>query len=682
MVESPRRRLAIVDADAGTRAIVREAFGDAYEVDEIGDEAALLSKLKARPPAVLLLDCQLRVLDAVQVLRQIAKAPELSRTVTIVLAGPVGCFDFEEGHRLGAADVVAKPFDPVDLRARIEGALRRQQTAPLGRQRIGTLLLRAGAITQEQLDTCIVEQREHGGRLGAILVREGLLTEMELVQALAGQMAIAVADLHQEAPTAVAIGLLPRDFIMRHRVLPLRVELKGDLVLAMTDPLDVVTIDEVSLRTGKRVVRVMCTESGFDEAVTIYLSTRGKLKAGSEDDGSAPEIDVALALDESVIATVDALISDAASMRASDIHIEPGQDLLRVRCRIDGVLHELREYPIGLAPGVISRLKIMGNMDISERRLPQDGRTSFETSAGEQVDLRLASIPSMYGENIAIRLLETSLVIPTLDDLGMFGPGRKQYEASVHIPEGGVIVSGPTGSGKSTTLYATLELINTPDRKVYTVEDPIERKIPGLIQTEMKEAIGLTFARALRALVRADPDVIMVGEVRDLETAKMAADAALTGHLVFTTVHANDASATLYRLIEMGLPRYVVAAAFRCVAAQRLVRRLCTHCRQEDTLTAKKWEALGLGAAPAAEIPIWSPVGCGRCFNTGYLGRVGLFEVLTVDDQLREIITGGGAVADMRRAGVEAGVASIREDGVAKVLAGTTSYLELVRVTT
>ena len=681
MVESPRRRLAIVDADAGTRAIVREAFGDAYEVDEIGDEAALLSKLKARPPAVLLLDCQLRVLDAAQVLRQIAKAPELSRTVTLVLAGPAGCFDFEEGHRLGAADVVAKPFDPVDLRARIEGALRRQQTAPLGRQRIGTLLLRAGAITQDQLDTCIAEQREHGGRLGAIFVHEGLLTEMELVQALAGQMSIGVADLHLEAPTAVAVGLLPRDFIMRHRVLPLRVELKGDLVLAMTDPLDVVTIDEVSLRTGKRVVRVMCTESGFDEAVTIYLSTRGKLRNG-ESDGSAPEPDTGPPIDESVIATVDALISDAASMRASDIHIEPCEDLLRVRCRIDGVLHELREYPLGLAPGVISRLKIMGNMDISERRLPQDGRTSFETSAGEQVDLRLASIPSMYGENIAIRLLETSPVIPTLDDLGLLGLSRERYEASVRIPEGGVIVSGPTGSGKSTTLYATLELINTPDRKIYTVEDPIERKIPGLVQTEMKEAIGLTFERALRALVRADPDVIMVGEVRDLETAKMAADAALTGHLVFTTVHANDASATLYRLIEMGLPRYVVAAAFRCVAAQRLVRRLCTHCAREDRLTAKRWEDLGLGAAPSAEITIWSPVGCGRCFNTGYLGRVGLYEVLTVDDALREIITGGGSVADMRRAGAEAGVADIRQDGIGKVLAGTTSYLELVRVTT
>ena len=681
MVENARRRLAVSDEDADTRAVVRATFGDAYDIDEYGDEASLLSKLKARPPAVLLLDCQLHTLQTAQVLRQITKTPELSRTVTFVLAGPVGCFDFEEGHRLGAADVVAKPFDPVDLRARVEGALGRQQTAPLGRQRIGTLLVRAGAISQDELDTCIAKQREHGGRLGAILVREGLLTEMELVRALAGQMNIGVADLHEEAPTASAVGLLPRDFIMRQRVLPLRVDDEGRLVLAMTDPLDVVTIDEVSLRSGKRVVRVMCTESGFDQAVTIYLSTRGKLKSADESEGAPPEADDALALDESVIATVDALISDAASMKASDIHIEPCEDMLRVRCRIDGVLHELREYPLSLSPGVISRLKIMGTMDISERRLPQDGRTSFETSAGERVDLRLVSIPSMFGENITIRLLEMSPVIPTLDDLGLIGPSRERYEAAIRIPEGGVIISGPTGSGKSTTLYATLELINTPDRKVYTVEDPIERKIPGLVQTEIKEAIGLTFARALRSLVRADPDVIMVGEVRDLETAKMAADAAVTGHLVFTTVHANDGAATIYRLIEMGLPRYVAAAAFRCVVAQRLVRRLCTHCRRQETLSAKKWEELGLGAAPADEIQIWAPVGCGRCFNSGYLGRVGLFEVLTVDDALRDIITGGGAAADVRRAAAQARVASIREDGIAKVLAGKTSYLELVRVT-
>ena len=681
MGDSARRRLAIVDEDADTRAIVRATFGGAYDIDEYGDEAALLSKLKARPPAVLLLDCQLRTLDTVQALRQITKTPELSRTVTVVLAGPLGCFDFEEGHRLGAADVVATPLDPSDLRARIEGALARQATAPQDRERIGPLLLRAGAISQDQLDTCIAKQLEHGGRLGAILVREGVLTEMELAQALAGQMNIGVADLHEEGPTAPAVGLLPRDFIMRHRVLPLRTDDKGRLVLAMTDPIDVVTIDKVSQRTGKRVVRLMCTESGFDEAVAIYLSTRGKLMSNGDGEGAAPEADRALALDESVIATVDALISDATSMKASDIHLESCEDRLRVRCRIDGVLHELREFPLSLAPGVISRLKIMGTMDISERRLPQDGRTSFQTSTGERVDLRLVSIPSMYGENITIRLLEMSPVIPSLDDLGLIGLARERYEASLRIPEGGVIISGPTGSGKSTTLYATLELINTPDRKVYTVEDPIERQIAGLVQTEIKDAIGLTFARALRSLVRADPDVIMVGEVRDLETAKMAADAAVTGHLVFTTVHANDGAATIYRLIEMGLPRYVAAAAFRCVVAQRLVRRLCTHCRREETLSAKKWGEFGLGAALADKIPIWAPVGCGRCFNSGYRGRVGLFEVLTVDDAMREIITGGGGVADMRRAAAQAQVASIREDGVAKVLAGTTSYLELARVT-
>ena len=287
----------------------------------------------------------------------------------------------------------------------------------------------------------------------------------------------------------------------------------------------------------------------------------------------------------------------------------------------------------------------------------------------------------MHGENIAIGLLGMRRLIPTLDDLGLSARPGSGTRLRNGIPEGGVIISGPTGSGKSTTLYATLELINTPDRKVYTVEDPIERKIAGLVQTEIKEAIGLTFARALRSLVRADPDVIMVGEIRDMETAKMAADAAVAGDLVFTTVHANDAAATIYRLIEMGLPRYVAAAAFRCVVAQRLVRRLCGLAGAKRRCRRPGGKSSVWARRPRTRSRIWAPVGCGRCFNTGYLGRVGLFEVLTVDDAVREIVTSGGSAADLRRVAAQTRVASIREDGIAKVLAGTTSYLELGRVT-
>jgi len=320
-------------------------------------------------------------------------------------------------------------------------------------------------------------------------------------------------------------------------------------------------------------------------------------------------------------------------------------------------------------------------MNIAERRLPQDGRTSFELASGEAVDVRMASIPSLHGENITLRILEVAPLPPTLASLGLSETTLARYEKALKAPEGGIVICGPTGSGKSTTLYTTLELIKSPDKKIYTVEDPIERKIDGIVQTEVKPLIGLTFAQALRSLVRADPDVIMVGEIRDLETAKMAADAAITGHQVFSTLHTNDVSAAVNRLVEMGVPRYLVAAAWRCFVAQRLVRRLCRHCREAETITDERWQELGLGTAPRKKIKVYNPVGCPKCFGTGYRGRVGLYEVLVVDDDLRELIATGGTVLDIQRLAREKGVESLREDAERKVLDGSTSYLELLRAT-
>ncbi len=506
-----------------------------------------------------------------------------------------------------------------------------------------------------------------------------MVSEQDIIAAVAGQMHIGVVDLSQTAPQPAALGLLPRDFIVRRRLMPISLHDSGTLELAMTNPLDIISIDEVGMRTKRRVVPLICTESGFDEAVAIYFSSRGKLK-DARDEGEEPEEGAGI-VDADIVEIVDALFTDAASMHASDIHLEPAEDALRVRCRIDGVLHELREFPKELQAGIISRIKIMGNLNIAERRLPQDGRTSFELSSGEGVDLRLASIPSMYGENITIRILEVSALPPTLATLGLVGDNLKRFNEALKAPEGGIVIVGPTGSGKSTTLYTTLELIKTPERKVYTVEDPIERKIEGIIQSEVKPAIGLTFAQALRSLVRADPDVIMVGEIRDLETAKMAADSAITGHQVFSTLHTNDASSAVNRLVEMGVPRYLVAAAWRCFVAQRLVRRLCPSCRREVGMTDVRWTELGLGPAPKKRFKIWEPVGCAKCFGTGYRGRVGLYEVLAVDDEIRDIVATGGSVLEIQRAARAHGVTSLREDGVAKVLEGSTSYLELLRVT-
>ena len=447
-----------------------------------------------------------------------------------------------------------------------------------GRRRLGALLVADGLVSQHQIEAALACQQIERRRLGDVLVREGLVSEKDLVEALAAQLRLEVADLDKVYFSPETLALLPRDFMVNRRVLPLELKDDGTLVLAMTDPLDIVAIDEVRLRTKRDVHAVICTESAFEEASATFFNTRGKLRELSEEEDPLVADDAALAHDASIIEIVDGLISDAVSMKASDIHVEPHAEALHVRCRIDGVLHKLREFPPEVQAGIVSRIKIMGNMDIAERRMPQDGRTSFETSSGDEVDLRLASIPTLHGENISIRILEVSPLPPALDALGLSGPSLERFEEAIHRPDGGILICGPTGCGKSTTLYTTLELVKSPESKIYTVEDPIERKLEGVMQSEVKSAIGLDFAGLLRTLLRSDPDMIMVGEIRDAETAKMAAEAAMTGHLVFSTLHTRDAASAVHRLVEMGLPPYLVAAAFTCIVSQRLVRRLCPHC--------------------------------------------------------------------------------------------------------
>ncbi len=675
---APKKTLAIIDDDTELLGELSRAFAPRYSIVAGPGDPDTLRTLQDKAPAAIILDLDIGTFDPFELLRLISGDPSLRGTPILVLASDGDFSTFEHAHRIGASEFVTKPFAPDDLGRRLDALISGRTQRAAGRLKLGALLVASGLVTQQQLDDALERQHDGGGRLGEVLVAEGLVGEPDIVNAVAGQMRIGVVDLAHTTPQPAALGLLPRDFIVRRRLMPVSIDDNGSLILAMTNPLDVISIDEVGMRTKKRIVPAICSESGFDEAVAIYFSSRGKLKDARIDEEDAPPSGD---LDADTIELVDGLLTDAASMGASDIHLEPRENSFLVRCRIDGVLHELREFPKELQAGITSRLKIMGNLNIAERRLPQDGRASFELSSGKGIDLRLASIPSMYGENLTIRILEVSALPPTLASLGLVGDNLARFEKALKTPEGGIVIVGPTGSGKSTTLYTTLELIKTPDRKIYTVEDPVERKIDGIIQTEIKPAIGLTFAQALRALVRADPDVIMVGEIRDLETAKMAADSAVTGHQVFSTLHTNDASAAVNRLVEMGVPRYLVAAAWRCFVAQRLVRRLCPHCREAATLTDRRWEELGLGAAPRRRLKIYNPVGCAKCFGTGYRGRVGLYEVLVVDDDLRDLIATGGSMLDIQRLARDKGVASLRDDGVAKVLDGATSYLELLRVT-
>jgi type IV pilus assembly protein PilB len=676
MPGAAKNALVIVEDDADLRDQLARHFAGSYTVAVSLGDPGTLKVLRERPPATIILDLDLTTFDGFELLRLVSSDAQLSGIPVVALSSNGGFDIFERAHRLGASEFVTKPFSPDELGAKVDNLVSGRKQRSAGRLKLGALLVASGLVTQTQLDGALKRQRSGGGRLGEVLVNEGLVNEQDIVRAVAGQMRIGVVDLSETAPQANAIGLLPRDFIIRHRLMPLSLDDTGNLVLAMTNPLDVITVDEVGMRTKKRVVPVMCT-------ISIYFSSRGKLKDARDGSGNGDEPAAAAAadIDASIVEIVDSLLADAASMDASDIHLEPQEDSLHVRCRIDGVLHELREFPKEMQAGILSRLKIMGNLNIAERRLPQDGRTTFELSSGEAVDLRLASIPSLHGENITIRILEVSPLPPTLASLGLLGENLARFEAALKAPEGGIVIVGPTGSGKSTTLYTTLELIKTPERKVYTVEDPIERKIAGIIQTEVRPTIGLTFAQALRSLVRADPDVIMVGEIRDLETAKMAADSAVTGHQVFSTMHTNDASSAVNRLVEMGVPRYMVAAAWRCFVAQRLVRRLCPHCRQVENLSDVRWQELGLGPAPTKRMRVYKPVGCTKCFGTGYRGRVGLYEVLVIDDDLRDLIATGGTVLEIQRAARAKGVGSLRDDGMLKVLDGSTSYLELLRVT-
>ncbi len=637
--------------------------------------------LRERPPAAIILDLDLTTFDGFELLRLVSTDAELRGVPVVVLSSNGGFDTFERAHRLGASEFVTKPFSPDELGAKVDNLVSGRKQRSAGRLKLGALLVASGLVTQEQLDGALKRQRSDGGRLGEVLVNEGRVTEQDIVTAVAGQMRIGVVDLSQTAPQANAIGLLPRDFIIRHRLMPLSLDENGSLVLAMTNPLDVITVDEVGMRTKKRVVPVICTESGFDDAISIYFSSRGKLKdARGSGDGDEPAA-AAADIDASIVEIVDSLLADAASMDASDIHLEPREDSLHVRCRIDGVLHDLREFPKELQAGILSRLKIMGNLNIAERRLPQDGRTTFELSSGEAVDLRLASIPSLYGENITIRILEVSPLPPTLASLGLVGENLTRFETALKAPEGGIVIVGPTGSGKSTTLYTTLELIKTPERKVYTVEDPIERKITGIVQTEVKPTIGLTFAQALRSLVRADPDVIMVGEIRDLETAKMAADSA--DHRPPGVQHA----AHQRRLVGGQPSRRDGRASLSGGRGLALLRRAAAGAAPVPALPPGRdpqRRALA-GARPGGGAqeahPRVPPVGCSKCFGTGYRGRVGLYEVMVVDDDLRELIATGGTVLEIQRAARAKGVGSLRDDGVRKVLEGSTSYLELLRVT-
>lgn len=551
------------------------------------------------------------------------------------------------------------------------------------RERIGTILLRANLITEEQLGKALEVHREGGQPLGKVLIDLRMITEEQLARALAKQKNLPVTNLNEYDINLQAVNLVPEAIARRHMVLPIGFE-DGQLVLAMANPLDVHAIDDLRVLTRYDIKPVVCTESEINSAISQYL--RGSVEqvvesvaAEARKREKAEEKPVEVATDAPVAKLVDSVISQAVTKEASDIHVEPQEKDFKIRYRVDGVLHDVMTLPKPVQAGLISRLKIMSNLDIAEHRLPQDGRCGLNIS-NKQIDLRVATLPTVYGENITIRILDKSKALFKLEELGFQPDTLGRYRASFLKPYGAILVTGPTGSGKSTTLYATLNVLNSPEKKIITIEDPVEYRLPGILQIQINPLAGLTFARGLRSIVRCDPDIIMVGEIRDLETAKIAIESALTGHLVLSTLHTNDAPTALTRLIEMGVEPFLVSSSIDCVLAQRLARKLCKYCKEEYTPPKGVLEELGVTHRPREKMKLYRPKGCRRCLNTGYKGRIGVYEVMVMSEEIEWLCAERRSADEIRRVAIKEGMRTLRDDGLEKAKQGLTSLEEIMRV--
>jgi len=555
------------------------------------------------------------------------------------------------------------------------------------RERLGELLLKTGLIDEDQLSTALETQAERGGKLGLILIDQLVVNEDQLADTLAVQKGIPRVSLSNYAFDRGAVSVLPQRVARRRMVIPLNYDEDGAIVVAMADPLDIEALDEVELRSGRRAVPVVTTSSEILLAIDKYMAEHEafreviELTSLIESESGLDEVDsrVAQGADVPIVRLVNQIIREALLDRASDIHFEPFEHDIRVRYRVDGVLHEVMRLPKSARPEMTSRIKIMADMNITERRRPQDGRIQLRID-DRPVDLRVATLPTPQGESIVIRVLSQALAFHSLEDLGMNAEHLATVAKLLLKPYGAVLVAGPTGSGKSTTLYAALKRINDETRKIITVEEPVEYQMDGVTQIGVNNAIGLTFASGLRQMLRSDPDVVMIGEIRDPETAVTAVRAALTGHLVLSSIHTNDAPSALTRLSDMDVAPYITSSALLAVIAQRLVRKLCVHCKHPVAPNPDAVVTLGLESAMFAKRRVWGPVGCDRCLNTGYLGRVGIFELMVLDDEIRKLFLHEAPAEQLRSLAIEHGMRTLRQDALDKVLDGVTSLEDAARV--
>jgi type IV pilus assembly protein PilB len=567
--------------------------------------------------------------------------------------------------------------------------------------RLGEILIKDSLISQDQLKQALDYQRKNGGRLGTCLVKMGLVNDDDITAVLSRQYGVPSINLKFYEVDPSVIKLVPQETAIRYQIVPLS-RVGSTLTIAMTDPTNVFAMDDIKFMTGFNVEPVVASETAIGEAIHKFY---GAIESVEEldkvmKDLAGDEGSVELSADEAetmdlqelekaaeeapIIRLCNLILTDAVKRGASDIHVEPYEKELRVRFRIDGVLQGVMTPPLKLKDAITSRMKIMSKLDISEKRLPQDGRIMIKYSKDgkrKELDFRVSTVPTLFGEKIVLRLLDKENLRLDMTKLGFESESLQKFEKAILKPYGMVLVTGPTGSGKTNTLYSSVARLNTPETNIMTAEDPVEFQLPGINQVQMKEQIGLNFASALRAFLRQDPNIILVGEIRDFETAEIAVKAALTGHLVLSTLHTNDAPSTISRLMNMGIEPFLVATSVNLIGAQRLVRRICAGCKEPLNMQPQALLDAGYTEAEANQTTIYHGRGCGTCNNTGYKGRVGLYEVMDITDELRELILVGASALELKKKALESGMITLRRSGLIKAAAGQTTMEEVLRET-
>jgi len=557
---------------------------------------------------------------------------------------------------------------------------------------VGELLLRAGLLTPDQLKQAVESQEASGGFLGSHIVKCGFMSEGDLLQTMSEQYGVPIIELDSCTIDNDAVDLIPGNLAVKHHLVPI-VKKEGQLTVAMVDPSNMVGLNDIKFITGMDIQVVIALESAikakheklYDSAVSydnIFDDLRDEDVEVVESEESINLADLEKATEDApVVKLVNAILTDAIKKGASDIHIEPYEKVFRVRFRIDGVLYEIMKPPPKLKNAITSRVKIMADLDIAERRMPQDGRIKLRLGANKEMDFRVNVLPTLFGEKVVLRLLDKSNLQLDMTKLGFEVKQLKDFKDAIDKPHGMVLVTGPTGSGKTTTLYSALAELNKVTSNISTAEDPVEFNLVGVNQAQMHEDIGFNFAAALRAFLRQDPDVVMVGEIRDYETAEISIKASLTGHLVLSTLHTNDAPSAINRLLNMGVEPFLVASSINVIVAQRLARKICNDCAVDVQLNPEVLVSIGVPSAEAMHLKVREGKGCDKCANTGYKGRIALYEVMPLGEELRECILNGASSAEIKREAIRRGMMTLRASALMRLKEGMTSVEEVLRVT-